>query len=108
MRRHAALARLRRDAPAEARLAIVDALLAAGANPRDDAAGETALHAAAARGPLALVERLIVGNALEWQPDRKGRVALAGRRSAARPPTRRRSWSCSTAPGSATRRSARR
>ena len=52
------------NAPAEARLAIVDALLAAGANPRNDAAGETALHAAAARGPLALVERLIVGNAL--------------------------------------------
>jgi len=63
-------------APAETRLAIVDALLDAGANPRNDAAGETALHAAAARGPLALVERLIVGNALEWQPDRKGRVAL--------------------------------
>jgi ankyrin repeat protein len=63
-------------APAEARLAIVDALLDAGANPRNDAAGETALHAAAARGPLALVERLIVGNALEWQPDRKGRIAL--------------------------------
>lgn len=63
-------------APADRRLAIVDALLAAGANPRNDAAGETALHAAAARGPLALVERLIVGNALEWQPDRKGRLAL--------------------------------
>lgn len=63
-------------ASAETRLAIVDALLAAGANPRNDAAGETALHAAAARGPLALVERLIVGNALEWQPDRKGRIAL--------------------------------
>jgi ankyrin repeat protein len=38
------------NAPAEARLAIVDALLRAGANPRNDAAGETALHAAAARG----------------------------------------------------------
>ena len=72
------------DAPAEARLAIVDALLVAGANPRRDATGETALHAAAARGPLALVERLIVGNALEWQTDRKGRWPLAvARRSKA-------------------------
>ncbi|MGD9882433.1 MAG: hypothetical protein AB7F22_00160 [Reyranella sp.] len=60
----------------EARLAIVDALLVAGANPRSDSAGETALHAAAARGPLALVERLIRGEALEWQPDSKGRPAL--------------------------------
>lgn len=65
------------DAPPEARLAIVDALLAAGANPRSDSSGETALHAATARGPLALVERLIVGNALEWQGDRKGRLPLA-------------------------------
>jgi pimeloyl-ACP methyl ester carboxylesterase len=64
-------------APDEVRLAIVDALLVAGANPRNDSAGETALHAAAARGPLALVERLIVGNALEWQGDRKGRSPLA-------------------------------
>jgi hypothetical protein len=64
------------DAPADARLAIVDVLLEAGANPRRDDAGETALHAAAARGPLAIVERLIVGNALEWQPDRKQRIAL--------------------------------
>jgi hypothetical protein len=69
---HACVAAVR----AEVRLAIVDALLVAGANPRNDAAGETALHAAAARGPLALVERLIVGNALEWQPDRRGRIAL--------------------------------
>ncbi len=76
-RRPTDLVRLcRSPAPAEARLAIVDALLGAGANPRNDSAGETALHAAAARGPLALVERLIVGNALEWQGDRKGRVAL--------------------------------
>jgi peptide-methionine (S)-S-oxide reductase len=65
------------DASDEARLAIVDALLLAGANPRRDGAGETALHAAAARGPLALVERLIRGEALEWQPDSKGRAPLA-------------------------------
>src|SRR5580698_9058237 len=55
------------EAPDAARVAIVDALLTAGANPRNDSAGETALHAAARRGPVALVERLIVGNALEWQ-----------------------------------------
>jgi hypothetical protein len=71
-------------APDAARLAIVEALLAAGANPRHDGAGETALHAAAVRGPATLVERLIVGNALEWQPDRKGRIPLAlARRSKA-------------------------
>jgi len=57
----------------ENRLAIVDALLAAGANPRRDGQGETALHAAARRGPLALVERLIRGGALEWQTDRRHR-----------------------------------
>ncbi len=66
-----------RDAPAAARLSIVDALLGAGANPRNDSTGETALHAAARRGPLAIVERLIVGNALEWQVDRKRRNPLA-------------------------------
>jgi peptide-methionine (S)-S-oxide reductase len=69
------------QAPAEARLAVVDALLTAGASPRQDNAGETALHAAVARGPLALVERLIVGGALEWQTDRKGRPALAAARA---------------------------
>ena len=59
------MARLRvRSAPAEVRLAIVDALLGAGANPRNDAAGETALHAAAGAGRWHCVERLIVGNAL--------------------------------------------
>jgi ankyrin repeat protein len=65
------------EAPSEARLAIAEALLAAGANPRRDGAGETALHAAAAHGPLALVELLIRNNALEWQADRKGRPPLA-------------------------------
>jgi peptide-methionine (S)-S-oxide reductase len=65
------------DAPEAARLGIVDALLSANANPRRDDAGETALHAAAARGPLALVERLIRGGALEWQVNRNRRTALA-------------------------------
>jgi ankyrin repeat protein len=65
------------EAPSEARLAIAEALLAAGANPRRDGAGETALHAAAAHGPLAVVELLIRNNALEWQADRKGCPPLA-------------------------------
>jgi peptide-methionine (S)-S-oxide reductase len=65
------------DAPAEARIAIAEALLAAGAQIRNDGAGGTALHAAAARGPLALVELLIRNGALEWQGDRKGRPPLA-------------------------------
>jgi ankyrin repeat protein len=72
------------NALAAARVAVVDALLTAGANPRNNSTGETALHAAARRGPLALVERLIVGNALEWQVDRKRRKPLAvARRSEA-------------------------
>ena len=68
------------DAPAEARIAIADALLSAGANPRHDSGGETALHAAASRGPLALVELLIRRGALEWQPDAKGRPPIAAAR----------------------------
>jgi ankyrin repeat protein len=71
------------DASAEARIAIADALLLAGASPRHDGGGETALHAAANRGPLALVELLIRKGALEWQPDRKGRPALAAARRGA-------------------------
>ncbi|GEP55766.1 ankyrin repeat domain-containing protein [Reyranella soli] len=64
------------DAPAEVRIAIADALLSAGASPRHDGGGETALHAAANRGPLALAELLIRGGALEWQLDAKGRTPL--------------------------------
>ncbi|HZX86949.1 MAG TPA: ankyrin repeat domain-containing protein, partial [Reyranella sp.] len=66
------------DAPA--RMAIAEALLSAGANPRHDNGGETALHAAANRGPLALVELLIRKGALEWQPDAKGRPPIAAAR----------------------------
>ena len=51
-------------------------LLAGGANPRLDDGRETPLHAAARRGPLALVEALIEGGALEWQADRDGRTPL--------------------------------
>lgn len=65
------------DAPADARMAIAETLLGAGSNPRGDSSGETALHAAATRGPLALVELLIRNGALEWQGDRKGRSPLA-------------------------------
>jgi ankyrin repeat protein len=68
------------DASPDARIAIADALLSAGANPRRDSGGETALHAAASRGPVALVELLIRKGALEWQPDRKGRPPLAAAR----------------------------
>jgi len=67
-------------AAAETRIAIAEALLAAGANPRHDNGGVTALNAAASRGPLALVELLIRGGALEWQPDGKGRAPLAAAR----------------------------
>jgi ankyrin repeat protein len=68
-------------ADASTRIQIVGALLRAGASPRDDRAGETALHAAASRGPLSLVELLIHGGALEWQTDRQGRTPLDAARS---------------------------
>ncbi len=68
------------DAPAPARIAVVGALLAAGANPRRDNGGVTALNAAADQGPLALVELLIRNGALEWQPDGKGRAPIAAAR----------------------------
>jgi ankyrin repeat protein len=68
------------DASAETRIVIADALLSAGANPRHDNGGVTALNAAASRGPLALVELLIRGGALEWQPDGKGRPPLTAAR----------------------------
>jgi peptide-methionine (S)-S-oxide reductase len=60
-------------------------LLARGANPRLGDGRETPLHVAARRGPLAIVEALIEGGALEWQPDRAGRLALdVARRGPAR------------------------
>ena len=68
------------DASAETRIAIAAALVSAGANPRHDNGGVTALNAAVSRGPLALVELLIRGGALEWQPDGKGRPPLAAAR----------------------------
>jgi hypothetical protein len=71
------------DAPDAERIATVEALLAAGANPRAETMGETALHAAARKGPLALVEALLRGEALEWQPDKNGKPALETARAGA-------------------------
>lgn len=72
-------------APPAARLAIARALLAAGASARKGAPGQRPLHAAAARGPVELVELLILHGAIEWEPNVKGRSALdIARRSHAR------------------------
>jgi len=60
-------------------------LLAEGANPRVGDGRETPLHAAARRGPLALVETLIAGGALAWETDAAGRTPLdVARRGRAR------------------------
>jgi ankyrin repeat protein len=65
------------EAPAEQRIAVAGLLLEAGASPRRACeAGATALHAAARRGPLPLVELLIRHGALSWQTDRRSRRAL--------------------------------
>jgi ankyrin repeat protein len=55
---------------------LVRRLLAEGVNPRLDDGRETPLHAAARRGPCAVVEALIEGGAFEWQTDRKNRTPL--------------------------------
>lgn len=63
-------------ASAEARIAVARALIEAGAFVRRGCTGgATALHAAAARGPAALVELLLRNGALAWQQDGKGRRA---------------------------------
>jgi ankyrin repeat protein len=65
------------EAPAEQRMAVAELLLEAGASPRRECVGNaTPLHAAARRGPLALVELLIRHGALHWMRDRRGRLAL--------------------------------
>lgn len=65
-------------APADRRLAVATALLDAGAHVRrGNAHQRTALHAAAARGPRALVELLIRRGAFTWQTDADGKDALA-------------------------------
>lgn len=61
------------DAAAERRLAVAARLLDAGAFPRGGGPnGMTPLHAAARRGPAALVELLLRRGALFWQGDDKG------------------------------------
>jgi ankyrin repeat protein len=65
------------QAPAERRIACARLLLEAGASPRETGeGGTTALHQAAWRGPLALLELLIRHGALVWQPDERGKTAL--------------------------------
>ena len=65
------------DASDERRLEVARLLLDAGAKVRRACEGKaTALHAAARRGPLALVELLIRRGALSWQNDEHGRIAL--------------------------------
>src|SRR6185312_6626000 len=56
-------------------------LLASGANPRLSNGREAPLHVAARHGPAAVVEALIEGGALEWQPNNKGRTPLDVARS---------------------------
>ncbi len=65
------------DAPPAQRIAVVNLLLDAGASPRHAGKDEmTAMHAAARRGPRALVELLIRRGAMHWQGDRRGKTAL--------------------------------
>jgi ankyrin repeat protein len=72
------------NAPGADRLAIAEALLAGGANSRKGVPGQRPLHAVALRGPVALAELLIAHGAIEWEPNAKGRSALAiARRSRA-------------------------
>lgn len=61
--------------PVEDRLPVVARLLAAGASPRVGVRF-VPIHAAAARGPWAMVDLLIRNGALTWQNDDKGRQAL--------------------------------
>jgi len=65
------------DAPTTRRIEVATLLLDAGARVRRGGTrGRTAIHAAAARGPRALVELLIRRGAFTWQTDTRGRAAL--------------------------------
>jgi hypothetical protein len=67
------------------RLAVVEALIDAGASARKATPGNRPLHKVAERGPLALAELLLLHGAIEWEPNEKGRNALdIARRSRAR------------------------
>lgn len=71
------------SAPDADRIAIVEELLAAGALSHDLGDGPEGggpLQAAAARGPLRLVELLISHGAVEWRPDRTDRSPLEAAR----------------------------
>src|SRR5919197_2760654 len=71
------------DAADAERVVIATALLDAGADARRD--GTPPLHAAAERGPLALVEVLIRHGAVAWIPDRTGRSPLDAARAGTAP-----------------------
>ena len=61
-------------APAEARFEVARMLIESGAFVRRGCTGgATPLHAAARRGPAAMVELLLHSGALAWQPDADGR-----------------------------------
>jgi peptide-methionine (S)-S-oxide reductase len=63
-------------APSPGRLAVAQHLIAAGASLGVGATAHIPLHAAAARGPAAMVELLIRSGAIDWLPDHKDRDAL--------------------------------
>jgi hypothetical protein len=71
------------DAADADRIAVAALLLDAGASTRSEDAPP--LHAAAERGPLALVELLIRRGAVEWIPDRAGRRPLDAARASMAP-----------------------
>jgi hypothetical protein len=71
------------DAADADRIAVATVLLDAGASTRSEDAPP--LHAAAERGPLALVELLIRRGAVEWIPDRAGRRPLDAARAGTAP-----------------------
>lgn len=72
--------------PSERRIAIVTALLEAGAHIRYQGPDDTmVLHAAAAAGPLALVELLIRRGAITWTRDAEGNTPLDRARGGSAP-----------------------
>jgi ankyrin repeat protein len=65
------------DAVSAQKIAVVTALLDAGASPRQHGENQaTALHIAARTGPLALVELLIRRSGLSWMQDKRGKDVL--------------------------------
>lgn len=67
----------RSNAPADERILVAEWLLDAGANPRLENERRTnALHQAAWRGPIAMVEMLIRHNAKTWLADDDGKLPI--------------------------------